>query len=386
MIGQTSMKTTTIQPSSRYQGTVEGLAWGDVLGAPIESWSRSEIQQVYGSYDELPETIPFAKIAKLGCHRVKQQRPLGLHTDDTQQALALIQATKEPGALEVSWARILVSGYEKGSWRGTGSAFRSALEKLTRGISPKESGTRSAGIGSAMRTSLLGLLDVSKTELADIAMRSSLVTHGDLRAASLSYAVAQSVASLIAEVPIETIRETLPQQVFEVAKEWNLGHKEWNVSREDPHAVSESLSEVFRLAPLNSEELRRLVLKIGERGFAGDKGEMHPNHPYSLLGGIHALGSAIARDGAPPEILKDIMNIGGDTDTVGAITASLLGARYGNPWIPHQNLKDRAIFRGYAKSLHRKLSLPESPSQLLERERKWSEIEKDFRKIPREGC
>jgi ADP-ribosyl-[dinitrogen reductase] hydrolase len=72
----------------RKKGCLLGLAWGDVLGCPVEGWRDREISSVYGTYPGLPDAYPFEVIAAMGPRKVKRLRPLGLHSDDTQQALA----------------------------------------------------------------------------------------------------------------------------------------------------------------------------------------------------------------------------------------------------------------------------------------------------------
>ena len=39
----------------RARGSLLGLAWGDVLGCPIEGWRKDDVERVYGEYTSLPE-------------------------------------------------------------------------------------------------------------------------------------------------------------------------------------------------------------------------------------------------------------------------------------------------------------------------------------------
>src|SRR4051812_3682037 len=115
-------------------GCLWGLAFGDVLGCPIESWTADEIALVYGVYPGLPAEypvgVPVGKRARL--------RPLGLHSDDTQQALALLAVclsdTSKRGWSPPAWAHCLVEGARRKSWRGTGKYFDAAVEKLAQGV------------------------------------------------------------------------------------------------------------------------------------------------------------------------------------------------------------------------------------------------------------
>jgi ADP-ribosyl-[dinitrogen reductase] hydrolase len=104
--------------SDQIKGTLLGLAWGDVFGCPVETWSEQNIAQVYGRYDHLPTAYPLAKIASLGAKTVQRLRPLGLHSDDTQQALALINVGLQSSWSPQVWARWLTEGWKRRAWRG----------------------------------------------------------------------------------------------------------------------------------------------------------------------------------------------------------------------------------------------------------------------------
>eukprot|EP01121_Diplochlamys_sp_Union-15-3_P009173 TRINITY_DN2480_c0_g1_i3.p2 TRINITY_DN2480_c0_g1~~TRINITY_DN2480_c0_g1_i3.p2 ORF type:complete len:108 (-),score=17.53 TRINITY_DN2480_c0_g1_i3:104-427(-) len=71
------------------KGSVLGLAWGDVLGCPIEGWKEFAIEKVYGTYPNLPKEHNLQSILSLS-KKYLPKRKIGVHSDDTQQALALI--------------------------------------------------------------------------------------------------------------------------------------------------------------------------------------------------------------------------------------------------------------------------------------------------------
>src|SRR5262249_55302321 len=143
----------------RIQGSLLGLAWGDVLGSPVEGWHADQIAQVYGTYKKLPAEYPYEAIAPLGAPIYHKLRPLGLHSDDTQQALALIDVCLAPEGWKLeNWAAWLVAGRKRGVWRGTGRNFNSAVAKMKRGYTPQTAGSLSAGLGAAMRAGPLGAI------------------------------------------------------------------------------------------------------------------------------------------------------------------------------------------------------------------------------------
>src|SRR5262245_50224532 len=120
---RSALETSTID--DRIRGSLLGLAWGDVLGSPIEGWRRTEIERVFGAYSGLPEQYPLELIPSREMRR--RLRPLGLHSDDTQQALVLINVclAARPWSLGL-WAQWLLVAMQRGAFRGYGRNFQEA--------------------------------------------------------------------------------------------------------------------------------------------------------------------------------------------------------------------------------------------------------------------
>lgn len=363
----------------RARGSLLGLAWGDVLGCPVEGWRRMEIQRVYGVYSGLPEEYPLPLISSREAR--KRLRPLGLHSDDTQQALALINVclTVRPWSLSL-WAQWLVVGMQRGAFRGFGRNFQDAVHKLTRGAPPEHAGSPSAGIGAAMRAAPLGALYHDRAEeLARVAMESSLVTHGDIRAGALAYAVARTTALLISGVPASEVRRRLPADVDNVETEWLSGQRGWGIDRSARHVVSESLAAILEQTPADFDALRQMISIHARPHMAAGTMKAHPNQGFVLLGGVHGLAMGLWPEGEPGELLCEMMRQGYDTDTVGAICGGILGARFGTGWIPLARLSDRRRLEGYADALVKRDMPPEGREAFVEREYDLTLLEKQFR-------
>ncbi|MBO0859046.1 MAG: ADP-ribosylglycohydrolase family protein [Chloracidobacterium sp.] len=363
----------------KIRGSLLGLAWGDVLGCPVEYWSKDLIAKVYNNYGALPSEYPFSSIPKED-HIWRHLRPLGLHSDDTQQALTLIQVCLHPGGWKLErWVEYLLSGRRENAWRGTGRNFRGALDRLSRGISPLRCGSPSAGIGGAMRIAPLGAIyreDIGTLER--VVFESTYTTHADVRAVSLALSVAACCAMLINGLSESAIRIELPELIERF--EESLKHVD-GVHIEDPshcYAVSNTLREALENDWQNLEDFRSW-LRESARSYISDSGslELLPNHPFVLLGGIHALRAGLWPDSRPGELLVDVIQQGGDADTVGAITGAILGARYGADWIPISQLMDAPALSAYAESLISR-NLPESFDDFIARESRLSLIERDF--------
>jgi ADP-ribosylglycohydrolase len=354
----------------KIKGSLLGLAWGDVLGCPVEGWRASEIQAIYGNYEELPREYPFQKIASMRHEKLKRLRPLGLHSDDTQQALGLIDVCLSNSFWSRElWADWLVQGMQTGAWRGYGRNFSSAVHKLAKGKKPQHSGSTSAGIGAAMRVAPLGALYRDNPEvLAEAVMESSLITHGDIRAGALAYAVAYTTAALISGQAPEEIKAQLPDAVASVETLWLEGHADWVLDRSAGHLVSQGIAKIFAKKLDDPELIRQKISKVAKPHLAKGFTKAHPNQGFVLLGGLHALTMALSLEKAPGFILTEIIRQGYDTDTVAAICGGLLGSRFGTSWIPLEQFIDRKRLADYAEALVVRDVPPEDQETFVDRE------------------
>ena len=367
--------------AERKRGSLLGLAWGDVLGCPVEYWGKSLIAQVYGCYEGLPAAYPLDAIPKedfIWGHL----RPLGLHSDDTQQALTLLQACLHPDGFRIErWAEYLLLGQHERAWRGTGRNFRGALANLSRGIPPLQSGMPTAGIGGAMRIAPLGAIYCAdRARLEQVVFESTYMTHADVRAVSLALAVATGCALRISGVSDETIRGDLPTLVERF--ETSLGHNA-AVRIAQPshlHAVSNELRRALTQDWTGLDAFRDWLSRRAHQHLEDRQDiELIPNHPMVMVGGIHALVVGLWPGSTPGGLLANVIQQGGDSDTVGAIVGALLGAKYGIDWIPSERMTDSTALHAYADGMVRGV-LPEGAIELIAREAKLTAVEHQFTK------
>jgi len=362
----------------RARGTLLGLAWGDVLGCPIEGWPKEEIHRVYGAYTALPKKYPFNLIPPAREIR-RNLRPIGIHSDDTQQAIALIAVCLGGPWSPARWAEWLVVAMQRGALRGYGRHFQQAVQKLSRGAPPEHAGSSSAGMGAAMRVAPLGAIFRDQpAELAQVAIESSLVTHGDLRAAAIAYAVAQASALLVEGADVAAVRARLADDVAKVELEWLDRRPGWGIDRSAKHLISSTIRELFAAFPEDLPTLRTTICALAKPHIAQGFTDEHVNQGFALLGGLHGLSVGLFPKGTPEELLGSIMVQGHDTDTVGAIAGGLLGARFGVDWIPNTRLRDGLRLAVYADALVTRDGAPERRDGFIERERELTEEEKNF--------
>ncbi len=136
-------------------GALLGLAIGDALGMPTQSFSRAEIERRFGRIDGFragPADQPVAP-----------GMPAGSITDDTEQALLLADLlVTGRGTLDpLAFARALLAWEEEMAARGSldllGPSTKAALSALAAGASPEETGRHGTTNGAAMRITPVGI-------------------------------------------------------------------------------------------------------------------------------------------------------------------------------------------------------------------------------------
>jgi len=303
---------------------------------------------------------------------------LGLHSDDTQQALALIRTCLAPGGWQMrAWADLLVRGEKKRAWRGTGRFFRAAVKALAQGVSPLASGSRSAGVGAAMRIAPLGALFAGQPErLSNVALESSRVTHAEPCAIAGAFAIACACAALVRGIEVADLRRELVAEVrgFErqilapaLGEEGTVG------------TFSDALQVALDPSHKDLAASRAALCGHGRILMTAElqHSPVTPNHPFAPIGCTHALSAALWPAGDPQALLGEVIRQGGDTDTIGAMAGAILGARFGWDWIPVERLRDREMLLAYAEALSDG-GLPESEGAFLQREAAYSAEERKF--------
>src|SRR5579864_2785635 len=110
--------------AGRARACLLGLAVGDALGSPLEGLSAQQIRAHYG------QVVDFVDGSKAWKKKPYRWRLPGLYSDDTQQALVLIDVLLEHGRIDPYrvadyYLRMATpKGSYLGSHRGVGRSFR----------------------------------------------------------------------------------------------------------------------------------------------------------------------------------------------------------------------------------------------------------------------
>ena len=302
---------------SRAYGALAGLALGDALGMPTQAMSPAQIRAVYGRITGLVDgdaSQPYAP-----------GMPAGSVTDDTEQAL-LVASLLVRGrgtssgrvALDAGeFAHALLdwedSMIERGSLDLLGPSTKAALERVRAGEDPLSVGGAGTTNGAAMRVTPIGIA-VSTADpeaFADAVWSSCQVTHATRQGF-------QSAALVAAAVSMGIDWDT-PSASDMTALLWKAltyvdSLPERGAWTPDPDVVAATRRAMQLVANPVSSSLEHLIEQVG-----------------TSVASAHAIPMAfalLARDPSPRALL-DAANIGGDTDTIGAIAGAILGGLLG---------------------------------------------------------
>ena len=311
---------------SRAYGALAGLALGDALGMPTQEMSPKQIRSVYGRITGLVDgdaSQPYAP-----------GMPAGSVTDDTEQAL-LVASLLVRGrgtssgrvALDAGeFAHALLdwedSMIERGSLDLLGPSTKAALERVRAGEDPLSVGGAGTTNGAAMRVTPIGIA-VSTADpeaFADAVWSSCQVTHA-------THQGFQSAALVAAAVSMGIDWDT-PSASDMTALLWKAltyvdSLPERGAWTPDPDVVAATRRAMQLVANPASSSLECLVEQVGTSVASAQAIPM----AFALL----------ARDPSPRALL-DAANIGGDTDTIGAIAGAILGGALGEQVLPADSL------------------------------------------------
>ena len=275
-----------------------GLAVGDALGVPVEFQSRESLDQ-----------NPVTGMRSYGSHN----QPAGTWSDDSSLALCLAESICETGINYEDQARRFIGWLFRAEWTPHGEVFdvgnatREAIFRLDAGIVPMDaglSGDFNCGNGSLMRILpiALYLAFTDAAERIEVAMNCSRLTHGHIRC--------QLACALFVEVAVGLVRGDSIATSLAVAQ-----------ATLQPLVESQGESERQHFAKLLSPAIAQL-----NRSQVSGSGYVLDCLESSLWCSLNASSYS---DG-----VLDAVNLGGDTDTTGAVTGALLGLIYGFDGIP----------------------------------------------------
>lgn len=320
----------------RILGALYGMALGDSMGMPSELLSRRRIREIFGEIKTF-EDSPSANPAAIGLKK-------GEFTDDTAQALIIVDSLMENNYVPdkriiaknlIQWA-VDTDAFSKNI---LGQSSKAALNAIQAGEDPEPYTVKAVTNGTAMRIAPIGCL-FSSSNLAGLAKyvaRISEATHKTDVTIGGAGMVAAAVSAALEDKPWEDIMSTA-ENCYLFAS--GYGAETYQASPKARLKLALQLAEKYRDDP------KRFSLSI-----------------YEIIGTTTLMSEAVPAALAMAYYYRDpeacslaCANLGGDTDTIGAMAVAVCGAKAGAKGIRKEltdvlERSNHVDFRKYAQSL-----------------------------------
>jgi poly(ADP-ribose) glycohydrolase ARH3 len=288
----------------RVRGALLGLACGDALGAPFEGQ-------------------PSVRAADLAAWAAATA-PLRV-TNDTVLALALAEHLADRGGRidQDTLALALARAWLADPGRGYGGVVQSLFARVLEGTWWREAsgaqfgGAGSWGNGAAMRVAPVSVAAAGLDRVAELAQRSAAVTHAHPLGQAGGVVQACAVALAAASTPGTPV---------------------------DRAAWCRRLAAAAAAAPAYAAALSQ-VARLGPATAPGTVATAVGNGVHALEAVPAALAAFLAHPDQPADAIRFAIQVGGDTDTIAAMTGALAGARCGASALPRRWLQ-RLEFAG----------------------------------------
>jgi len=274
----------------RYRGTLLGLAVGNTLGLPFESWPSREIRRRYPK----------------GIREIDPEETKLPWDDDLAQAVILAEAILQYDTLRNEDLAARLMEWFESNGRGMGSQTRAVMNALRQGMLPSEAaklvwerdGGQPAGNGAVMRCAPVAMRwPRDRKKLLEETETSARVTHHDPRCSWSAFAVNLVVAEALngRKPSIDSIAGTMEGA---------------GVGPHTVHAVRDVAGHTLEYLKLDGSAIG-FTLKAMQAGLW-----------------------CLEYSGDFEESLVAVIQAGGDTDTNGAVAGAILGALHGASSIP----------------------------------------------------
>lgn len=296
----------------RALGALIGGALGDAMGMPTQLLSPAGIRADYGFVDHFIDPAPD--------HPVSKGLTAGTITDDTEQTLLLASVLLTSGSRfdHHAWVDALIAWEDdikaRGGYDLLGPSTKRAIDAINAGTPPEEAGRNGETNGAAMRIAPVGILVPPSDALIARVAETCRATHNTTIAISSAAAVAAVISHGIdgADWREATRHAVAAARAGEKHGHWVPGGTiaariEWALEMVEGCSIEEGISRVFdrigtSVISQESVPAAFAVLKLAR----GDAWK----------------AAVIAA------------NLGGDTDTIGAIAGSMAGACAGYDSLP----------------------------------------------------
>ncbi|MCI5869986.1 MAG: ADP-ribosylglycohydrolase family protein [Dorea sp.] len=291
-------------------GALYGMALGDAMGMPAELWGRQRARKFFGK--KIEELMDGPSENDVAFNYKK-----GQFTDDTGQALVLLDSISStdyvPDVKDIA-IRMIDWAEKENAWDNNilGPTSKVALANFRDGIEDTSVTDKALSNGSAMRIPPIGCLFLpdEKQKIVDYVYEVSRATH----TSDVTIAGAAMIAAGVSSAIVNTDFEKVVDDILSIEE---LGYNK------GCETFSARLSERTKIG-----------LEIAKQKYEDD--DQFTQKIYDVIGTgvgiIESVPAAIsvayyAKD--PNRCCLLCANMGGDTDTIGAMATAICGAYTG---------------------------------------------------------
>lgn len=301
-------------------GAIYGMALGDAMGMPPELWSRKKTKEFFG---EIKEFLDGPKENDVACNYTKCQ-----FTDDTAQALVIIDSLMDtdfvPSQLDIA-TKLLDWADRENAFENNilGPTSKAALNGFRENKDTKSITDGAQSNGSAMRIAPIGCLFSSdnKKELVDYVYEISRTTHSS----DISIAGAAMIAMAVSSA---------------------MENDDFDKIMEDVYSIEEyALSLGCNTINPSIAARTKLGVELANK-YQGNDDEFLENI-YNIIGAGVIISESVSAALSIAYYAKDAnkcsilcANLGGDTDTIGAMATAICGAFTGLDKINKEYISD----------------------------------------------
>ncbi|TGP23047.1 MULTISPECIES: ADP-ribosylglycohydrolase family protein [unclassified Mesorhizobium] len=302
----------------RAMGALIGGALGDALGMPTQLLSPARIAELYGRVEGF--------VAPVADHPVSKGLPAGAVTDDTEQALLLGRILVSSGERfdHTRWVNALLDWERdvkaRGSYDLLGPSTKRAIDAINNGVPAEDAGRGGDTNGAAMRIAPVGVL--MPPEPLDALVAKVAETCRATHNTSIAIASAAAVAAAVSlGVSGGDWRAASGHAVAAAKLGAALGH--WVTGGDIARRILWA-QELVRGKP--EKEAIGLIVDLIGTGVASQE-----SVPVAF-----AVLEVAQGDAWRAAVIS--ANLGGDTDTIGAIAAGMAGACAGLARLPQDRI------------------------------------------------
>ncbi|OOB77768.1 MAG: hypothetical protein BEN19_01360 [Epulopiscium sp. Nuni2H_MBin003] len=301
----------------KIKGVIYGQALGDAMGMPAELWSRRKGLEICGEIttflDGPPENV------------VSKQYKAGQFTDDTAQAFVILDSLAEtnyhPRSIVVA-KNILKWAEENNAFELNmlGPTSKATLEAIRDGKDAREISDAALSNGAAMRIAPVGcLFNVNTTDdlklLADYVKAVSEGTHSsDITISSATIIAATVALAMHTNNTKEAVTRAIEIEDYALS----IGAETFSPSIKARVKLGIKYANKY-----NKNDFLQFVYQVIGAGVNASE-----SVPAALLIAYYSK--------SPLECALLCANLGGDTDTIGAMATAICGGTYGYSAIPSE--------------------------------------------------